>query len=224
MHILLTAATNFEIQPAINYLAERDCIIGNHTFEILITGIGSLSTAYWITRAINNRRPDHMLQAGIAGSFSDAYAPGSLVMISEEICGDLGVEEQDHFKDVFDMGLPQITTPYTGKGLVNIHTATWEKHNLPCVKAVTINEITTRTGRIQQLQQKYEAVVESMEGAAFHYVALMEKIPFLQLRAVSNRVGERDKSKWKMAAAIEHLNKKLIEIVNDVSSIVNRQS
>ena len=214
MHILLTAATNFEIQPAVNYLAERDCIIGNHTFEILITGIGSMSTAYWLTRAINKNRPDYMLQAGIAGSFSADYAPGSLVMISEEICGDLGVEEQDNFKDVFDMGLPQITTPYTGKGLMNIHLDAWQKYNLPCVKAVTINEITTRAGRMQQLQQKYAAVVESMEGAAFHYVALMEKIPFMQLRAVSNRVGERDKSKWKMAAAIEHLNNKLIEIVS----------
>lgn len=215
MHILLTAATNFEIQPAINYLAERDCIIGDHTFEILITGIGSLSTAYWVTRAINKHRPDYMLQAGVAGSFSEAYASGSLVMVSEEICGDLGVEEQDNFKDVFDMGLPQITTPYTGKELVNIHMDAWIKHNLPCVKAVTINEITTRTGRMQQLQQKYGAVVESMEGAAFHYVALMEKIPFMQLRAISNRVGERDKNKWKMKEAIEQLNKKLIEIVND---------
>lgn len=214
MYILLTAATNFEIQPAINYLAARDCIIGDNTFEILITGIGSMSTAYWVTKSIGQRRPDLMLQAGVAGSFSEAHPPGSLVMVSEEICGDLGVEEQENFKDVFDMGLPQITAPYTGRELVNTHLDAWRQHNLPCVKAVTINEITTRAGRIQQLQQKYGAVVESMEGAAFHYVALMEKIPFLQLRAISNRVGERDKANWKMKEAIEKLNDKLIEMVN----------
>jgi futalosine hydrolase len=214
MYILLTAATNFEIQPTVNYLAERDCIIGDHQFEILITGIGSMSTAYWVTKAIGKRRPDYMLQAGVAGSFSEQHPPGSVVMVSEEICGDLGVEEGKEFKDIFDMGLPQITTPYTGRELVNAHTDKWKGHQLPCVKAITINEISTRVDRIQQLQQKYAPVVESMEGAAFHYVALVEQIPFMQLRAISNVVGERDKKNWKMKEAIDALNKKLIDIIS----------
>jgi futalosine hydrolase len=213
MYILLTAATSFEIQPAINFLAGRNGIIGDHQFEILITGIGSMSTAYWVTKAIDKRRPDYMLQAGVAGSFSTHHPPGSLVMIGEEVCGDLGVEENQQFKDVFDMGLPQITTPYTGNALVNSYTEKWKSHQLPCVKAITINEISTRADRIQQLQQKYAPVVESMEGAAFHYVALMEKIPFMQLRAISNTVGERDKKNWKMKEAIDTLNAKLIEIL-----------
>jgi futalosine hydrolase len=88
-----------------------------------------------------------------------------------------------------------------------------QQYNLPLVKSVTINEISTRPARIQQLQQKYQPVVESMEGAAFHYVALVEKIPFIQLRAVSNMVGERDKTKWKMKDAIAILNKQLIKMV-----------
>jgi futalosine nucleosidase len=213
MYILLTAATSFEIQPAINFLAERDSIIGDHQFEILITGIGSMSTAYWVTKAITKRKPDYMIQAGIAGSFSPQHPPGSLVMVREEICGDLGVEENSAFKDIFDMGLPQITTPYTGRELVNIYIEKFKSHQLPCVKAITINEISTRVERIQQLQQKYAPVVESMEGAAFHYVALMEKIPFMQLRAISNTVGERDKTKWKMKEAIDKLNNKLIDII-----------
>lgn len=112
------------------------------------------------------------------------------------------------------MGLPQITTPYTGKGLVNKHDHLLQQYNLPLVRSVTISEITTRPERKQQLQQKYQPVVESMEGAAFHYVALMEKIPYIQLRAVSNMVGERDKSKWKMKEAIALLNEQLINMVN----------
>jgi futalosine hydrolase len=212
MYILLTAATNFEIQPAINFLAERDCLIGENKIDVLITGIGSMSTAYWITKSIAARKPDYMIQAGVAGSFSNDYPPGSIVLVKEEVTGDLGVEENDEFKDVFDMGLPQITTPYTGKNLVNPDAEQLQRFNLPLVNAVTISEITTRATRIQQLQQKYQPVVESMEGAAFHYIALMEKIPFMQLRAVSNKVGERDKSKWKMKEAIHLLNEQLIQI------------
>jgi futalosine hydrolase len=214
MYILLTAATDFEIQPAINFLAERDCLIGENEVDILITGIGSMSTAYWLTKAIDQRRPDYLIQAGVAGSFSDAYPPGSLVLVSEEVTGDLGVEEYDEFKDVFDMGLPQINAPYIDKSLINPDAASLERYKLPLVKAVTINEITTRTTRIEQLQQKYQPVVESMEGAAFHYIALIEKIPFMQLRAVSNKVGERDKTKWKMKEAIQVLNEQLIKIVS----------
>jgi futalosine hydrolase len=213
MDILLAAATNFEIQPTINYLADRDCLIGKNPFEVLITGIGSMSTAYWLTKTIDKHRPDLLIQAGVAGSFSNHYPPGSLVLVNEEVTGDLGVEENNEFKDVFDMGLPQISDPYTGKNLVNDQVEWLQQFNLPLVKAVTVNEITTRPARIQQLQQKYQPVVESMEGAAFHYIALIEKIPYIQLRAVSNMVGERDKLKWKMKEAIQLLNEQLITII-----------
>jgi futalosine hydrolase len=213
MDILLIAATNFEIQPTINFLASRDSIIGKNRFAVLIAGIGSMSTAYWLTKTVASKRPDMMIQAGIGGSYSTDYPPGSAVLINEEVTGDLGVEENNDFKDVFDMGLPQITDPYTGKSLINNNVELLQQQNLPLVKAVTISEITTRQQRIQQLQQKYQPVVESMEGAAFHYVALTEKIPFIQLRTISNFVGERDKTKWKMKEAIVLLNEKLIEIV-----------
>jgi futalosine hydrolase len=52
-----------------------------------------------------------------------------------------------------------------------------------------------------------------MEGAALHYVALMEKIPFLQLRSLSNFVGERDKNKWLMKEAIINLNLELQSLI-----------
>jgi futalosine hydrolase len=42
-----------------------------------------------------------------------------------------------------------------------------------------------------------------MEGAALHMVCLENKIPFLQIRGISNWIGERDKSKWKIAEASE---------------------
>lgn len=213
MDILLIAATNFEIQPTINLLAEQDNVIGNNRFQVLIAGIGSMSTTYWLTKTIGNKRPHLLIQAGIGGSFSASYPPGSIVLVNEEVTGDLGVEENNEFKDVFDMGLPQITDPYTGKSLVNNNIELLQQQNLPLVKSVTISEISTRPERIQQLQQKYQPVVESMEGAAFHYVALTEKIPFIQLRAISNFVGERDKTKWKMKDSIALLNEKLKEIV-----------
>ena len=70
---------------------------------------------------------------------------------------------------------------------------------------------------MQLLSGKYNPVTESMEGAAFHYVCLKQKIPFLQLRSISNYAGERDKSKWDIEKSILHLNKELADIIDFIS-------
>ena len=64
------------------------------------------------------------------------------------------------------------------------------------------------------IRKKYHPLLESMEGAAFHYVCLMKNIPFIQLRSASNYVGERDKSKWKMNEAIVNVNKVVYDLIN----------
>jgi futalosine hydrolase len=52
-----------------------------------------------------------------------------------------------------------------------------------------------------------------MEGAALHYICLQQKIKFLQLRSISNTVGERDKQKWEMKKATTNLNMELKKII-----------
>ena len=66
----------------------------------------------------------------------------------------------------------------------------------------------------KQFLKAFNADIETMEGAALHYVCLQENISFLQIRSVSNHVGERDKTKWKMKQAIEDLNKHLAKLIN----------
>ncbi len=81
---------------------------------------------------------------------------------------------------------------------------------------MTVNCISSPLQHLQIIKHKYNPVIESMEGAALHYVCLMENIPFIQLRAVSNFVGERNKEKWKMKEAIKMLNLKLKDILIDL--------
>ncbi len=93
------------------------------------------------------------------------------------------------------------------------------KTNLKIVDAVTINEITTNKERAIFYRNVLKTNIETMEGAALHYVCLMEKIPFLQLRSVSNYVGEREKLKWTIRESIAQLNmdmKKLSDIVQAI--------
>jgi futalosine hydrolase len=57
-----------------------------------------------------------------------------------------------------------------------------------------------------------------MEGAALHYVARMEKIPFIQLRSMSNYIAERNKKKWNMKEAIRNLNEELVKLLMKIKT------
>lgn len=215
MYILLTAATTFEIDPIFDYLEKQDFKVGENEVGIQVTGIGSMMSTYELTKAAIQLKPDYIIQAGIAGSFEESLVAPQVVLIKDEIMGDLGAAEKDSFADIFDLKLIDTNAfPYTNKRLINpLLDGKTSHYNLPVMSGVTINEISTNKTRIQLLKEKYNVQVESMEGAALHYIALKNKIPFLQIRSISNAVGERDKTKWKIKEAIKALNDTLINIL-----------
>lgn len=218
MKIALVAATWQEIAPVQDYLTERLYLKNHHQFSFWVTGVGMVQTTYQLTRKMASEKPDLAIQAGIAGSFHPLFAPGAVVAVKEEIMGDLGVQENQDWKDIYDLKLadPHLF-PFIDRKLVNPHIQLLQKINLPQVTAVSVNEITTGEQRIQQLIRHYSPVTESMEGAAFHYVCLQEGIPFIQIRSISNRIGERDKSKWEIHLAIENLQNTLLQFIHKIA-------
>lgn len=211
MHILLAAATPFEIQPTLDYLAKKTT---GFTVTPLITGVGSLATTWSLMRQIDSHRPDLVLQAGIAGCFTGRKA-GDVVVVREEILADLGVWEDQRFKTLFDLKLADSeAAPFSNGKLVNPYQQLLSLTALDPVTAITVNEITTDPSRITWYQQNTIAVVESMEGGGLHYVCLRENMPFVQLRAVSNDIGVRDKAKWDILTAIFNLNEQLVSLLD----------
>ncbi|MDR3712907.1 MAG: futalosine hydrolase [Puia sp.] len=214
MDILLAAATRLEIQPTIDSLKNTGFRAGDNTIQILITGVGSVATTYQLTRRIRDSRPDLVLQAGIAGCFT-GRKNGDLIAVKEEILADLGVWEDGSFKTLFDMNLADRNAPpFTNGGLVNPFQELLSLSGLEAVRSLSVNEITTAPDRIAWYQQNWSPVVESMEGGAMHYTCIRENLPFLQLRALSNRVGDRDKTRWDFPAAIGTLNGKLASLLS----------
>jgi len=69
--------------------------------------------------------------------------------------------------------------------------------------AITVNEITTSTQKINLYRNHYKADIETMEGAAMHFVCIMNEIPFIQIRGISNHIGERDKKQWKIKQSMD---------------------
>jgi len=53
-----------------------------------------------------------------------------------------------------------------------------------------------------------------MEGAAFMSACLIGKVPFAQVRAVSNLVERRNRESWRLGEAIQHLGAAALRIID----------
>jgi futalosine hydrolase len=205
MQLLLCASTEFEIRPVIDFVNN----LNPENIKVLITGVGMVATTHSLTRAIYLNRPDFIIQAGVGGCLDKRLPLSKVVFVENESLGDLGVEENGSFKTLFDLRLLDKNDFPWREGRLSNNIDQLKSTGLTIVDAVTVNEISTNSNRIDYYRNQLNASVESMEGAALHYVALQEKIPFLQMRSLSNFVGERDKSKWVMDIAIANLNMEL---------------
>lgn len=205
MKIILCAATEMEIAPTIQFLASKEI----HSVEVVVTGVGLMTSTYALTKTVATHRPDLLIQAGVAGTMDTGIPLAEVVLVRNETIGDLGVNENSGFKSLFDLALLSANLNPWKDGKLTNENALIAQLNLRVVDAVTVNEISTNAQTIDYYRMQLNAEIETMEGAALHYVGLMEKIPFLQIRSLSNFIGERDKSKWEMKKAIINLNREL---------------
>lgn len=206
MNVLVSAATEFELELFIEE---------NKAYDVLITGIGVPATIFHLTKRLCQKNYDLVIQAGIAGTFSGGIKKGKVVLVNKDCFADVGIYEKGNFNTLFDAGfINKNEFPFTDGWLVNQHEYL-SKATLTLATAITVNKITDDAGQVNELFDKFNPGIESMEGAALHYVCLLQNVGFLQLRGISNMVGERDKSKWAMKEAITNLNVELKSLLTN---------
>lgn len=215
MKILLVAATVFEIAPFMSVYRKETIAEGEYPdIDILITGVGLTATTFHLQKQISLRRPDLIIQAGISGCYDNTLPLAQVVVIGKDTIADEGVMEKGEFHSLFQLGFSKPNQhPYSKGWLVNPDKKLLKKSGLKIVPGVSVNQITTSPKMIRSIATNLAAVTESMEGAALHYTCLQEKCGFLQLRALSNYVGERNKSKWNIKESIINLNNELIRLL-----------
>lgn len=208
MNLLIVAATKFEIEPFIKE---------NSKVDLLITGVGIPATVFHLTKKLLEKKYDLVLQAGIAGTFTNRFQLAEVVAVKEDTFGDEGIEENGVLTTIFENGFGNKNDlPFSNGWLLNNHSFLQEI-DLPSAKGITVNKVTDSQVQNQSRKEKFSADIETMEGAAFHYVCLQQKNIFLQLRSISNKVGERDKSQWKTKEAIQNLNVTLSKFIKTLS-------
>jgi len=211
-NILVVAATAKEINPFIELTRTGNI---NNT-DILISGIGLTASTYHLAKQLALKKYDLVIQAGVAGCFDLRIPLGTVVAVKQDAIADQSVIELQKLKTLFDLKLvPQDKYPYKKGWLINPNKDVLKKTKLKIVTGISVNQISTSKQMIKFYRDVFDPVTESMEGAAMHYVCLMEDVPFVQLRSISNYIGERNKKKWDMMDSIVNLNEVLTKIINN---------
>lgn len=180
---------------------------GDSRFAVCIAGVGAVAAAIHTTRAIADGEYDMIINAGIAGGFVGQADIGSLVIASDIIAADLGAESPGGFLSIDELGF----------GSARVAVATEQARNLAerCaasgirVKLAPILTCSTATGTQQtaeRLAATYAgAAAEAMEGFGVASAAALHRIPVLEVRAISNAVGPRNRDAWRIPDALQTL-------------------
>lgn len=224
MRILVTAAEQQEMDCALRaYNEVKEKLDGRVGVTFRLTGIGIANACYCVTRelmcgAMEKKPYDLVINMGIAGSYNLGKFPiGSAAIISREIFGDLGFDGESGFEDLFMYGiLKKDDYPYTNGALARQLLPYGDLEEVlqryGSATGITVQCVTGTQEKAEELVRLYSPHIESMEGAAVYYAALMENVPCFGLRTVSNAVGERDTRKWDSKAALATLERCCNEI------------
>ncbi len=204
---LLLVATEFEVnelEAEMSLISEfpRVFEIWSNT-QLLITGVGQYNTIFNLMQYFAKfGYPVDIINLGICGSFSHDLKPGKLVNVTSDFPASQLVEEDGTWLNWEDAGLPEVAT----KKVRPIGPDWAKKMSFPKVTGVTTDFITNNKETILQRKVFFKADVESMEGASVFFVAEKNSLPVVQLRSVSNYVGDRNKANWRLNEAIKRLN------------------
>lgn len=201
MKILLVAATQPEIKPLLDYFA------GEKPFDVLITGVGMVATAFALGAQFAQKKYDLAVNLGIAGSFDRDLHLGEVVEVEEDTLSELGAEDDVDFLPTEKLGFGESTFKSTHAMLLL---------SIKKLRAITVNTVHGEEKSIQKITARLNPQLESMEGAAFFYACKRSRIPCIQIRAVSNYVEKRNRENWKIGLAIKNLNDFAIEFLENL--------
>ncbi|MFC7793234.1 futalosine hydrolase [Streptomyces cinereoruber] len=185
--------------------------------DVLVGGVGPAAVAAAtgtalayaaLTGGASGERPyDLLVSAGIAGGFRPTAPLGSLVVSSAIVAADLGAETPDGYLAVDALGFGRSVHPVPGE-LTGRIAAALAAEGLPCAVApvLTVSTVTGTARRAAELAERHPgAAAEAMEGFGVAEAAAAYGVPVVELRAVSNAVGPRDRAAWRIGDALDAL-------------------
>jgi futalosine hydrolase len=207
--ILIVSPTKREMESFLK-LADR------YKCPHLVCGIGPGSTSFKLTRFIESKgAPSTVILAGVAGAYQWADVElEDVCFASSEAYGDLGRQGPSGI-DPISLEGDEMQTEFTLEpGWRQIIKSDLVKRlGLRYGPMVTVSCATGNKKRAWDLHEQFKSIAENMEGAAAAQVCNYYQIPLLELRGISNWVGDLDKKNWRLDQALNSTAKVLEKVL-----------
>jgi futalosine hydrolase len=203
--------TNLPVLVMTAVEAEREAVMrglqGDERFEVRICGVGPAMAAARTAAALCAREYGLVISAGIGGGFPGRAEVGALVVSDEVIAPELGAETLDGFQSVDELGFGSARVP-VAVSFAARWTEAMTAAGLPVVlgPALTVSTATgTAATAAERAARVPGAASEGMEGYGVAVASQDRGVPVLELRAISNPVGPRDRAAWRIGEALGRL-------------------
>lgn len=225
--MLLAAATDLELGPLLDLLEARPSAHAPHPggaagwprlrhgaidgqlVDVVTTGVGKANAAAATALAIERTRPRAVLLCGIGGAYRGAgLAVGDVALATAEVHLDTGVGFGEAWRGMDELGFALVEGPPARFNRFDLDDARVRalarRLGVHACTFGTAEAVTADAIQAEALQRRHGVCVESMEGAAAAQVALALGVPFLEVRGISNEVGDRERDRWDVPAAVRN--------------------
>ena len=176
--------------------------------DVLAAGVGPAAAAAGTATALavcDHGGYDLVVSAGIAGGFAPRAPLGCVLVAEAIVAADLGADTPEGFATVTELGFGRIRH---GTRHATPVAAALRGAGLPTAvgPVLTVSTVTGTAARAAELLERHPgAVGEAMEGFGVAEAAAGYGTAVLELRAVSNAVGPRDRAAWRIGEAFAAL-------------------
>ena len=216
----IIASTKIEADLIMKQLSEKEEIsiqgksfykgsLGKNIHAVIcICGIGKANAAHGTTLLLEKFSPDLVYVIGIGGAYpSSGLDIGDIAVAEKELYGDDGLMVKNGFftiKEVlgypendFPMFVPEKLRSFMAKG-----------------NFVTVSTCTGTMERGKEIEKRFNAICENMEGAAIAHVCSLSGVPVAEIRGISNIIEDRTAAplnKSDIVKAAENVQKFFLE-------------
>lgn len=188
------------LQPRLAQIAADTCGL------IAVCGFGPITSGICTTRLIARHAPESVILVGIAGALDPQLRIGTAQSFAQICCYGIGAGCGSEYQSAGELGWNQWTDPESAEPVGDIiripgtpdHVESESPMLLTvCAASANADEVADRLRRFPR------AVAEDMEAFSVAVACRMAQIPLTVVRGISNHAGDRNKSNWNVAAALE---------------------
>jgi futalosine hydrolase len=210
--VLIMTAVEAEKQAVLRGLGD------DSRFVVRVAGVGPIAAAVSTATILAEAEYDLVVSAGIGGGFVNLAAVGSVVIASEVIAADLGAQTPEGFSSLDELGFGNTRIQVDGDLSSRLVDAARARNiSVHYGPILTLSTVTGTAATASELAERIPgAAAEAMEGYGVAPAAYSRSFPFIEIRAISNLVGPRDKAAWRIAealAALEGASTLLLEVI-----------